>query len=568
MGEHARKKILFLAESVTLAQVVRLVSLARSLDPRQYELHFASSWFGDLVFRGTTFERYEIASVEPAYVARALRAGRRIYSKKMILRYVKDDLALFARVRPDLVVSDFRLSLAVSGPLSGISHAALINAYWSPFAERSGFPMPDHPIVRLLGEALAARHFPAAVQHVFAHFARPINEARRAYGLPPVGSLLEVLTFGEHVLYADSPSLVPTAGAPAAHVYLGPVPWAPDVPLPPFWDSMNATRPCVYVTLGSSGDVAALPVVVEALASLPVTAVVATAKKTHLGSVPTNVLVADFVPGDLAARRSSLVISNGGSSTGYQALGEGVPVLGIASNLDQYLAMTAIEKSGAGMLLRASTLKVGLVRQAVSLLLASDSHRRAALDVQRDFARWSFADRFREFVAGVTGRARPVGAVGEVGVRRFPGLASRMAAMVLIGTAVLVRTASAEPKVDQAPSSNEIRFGVSVTGAKGHVLCGLFRKTGWLKNPVQSKKATIQDGEAECVFSSVAADTYGVSAFHDENDNGRLDTNFLGLPTESWCTSRGAKGFFGPPSFDDAQFRFLGGVTRLRASCK
>jgi len=45
-----RKKILFVSERVTLAQVVRLVSLARAVDPRVYELHFASARFDDLVF--------------------------------------------------------------------------------------------------------------------------------------------------------------------------------------------------------------------------------------------------------------------------------------------------------------------------------------------------------------------------------------------------------------------------------------------------------------------------------------------------------------------------------------
>ena len=38
---------------------------------------------------------------------------------------------------------------------------------------RQGFPLPDHPIVRLMGVERAARYFPKALPWVFAHFARP-----------------------------------------------------------------------------------------------------------------------------------------------------------------------------------------------------------------------------------------------------------------------------------------------------------------------------------------------------------------------------------------------------------
>jgi len=39
---------------------------------------------------------------------------------------------------------------------------------------------------------------------------------------------------------------------------------------------------------------------------------------------------------------------------------------------------------------------------------------------------------------------------------------------------------------------------------------------------------------------------YAVSVFHDENSNGKLDTNFLGIPREGVGASNNAKGHFGP----------------------
>jgi UDP:flavonoid glycosyltransferase YjiC (YdhE family)/uncharacterized protein (DUF2141 family) len=569
-----RKRILFVAESVTLAQVVRLVSLARALDESRYELHFASASFAELAFAGTTWKRHRIHSISPEHVAVALRRGRRLYSADVLASYVRDDLALFDAVKPDLVVGDFRLSLSVSAPHFGVPYAALANAYWSPYAKRRAFPLPDHPMVSLLGEERAARYFPTALPYVFAHFARPVNGVRKAYGLPPIGSLPEVLTHGDYVMYADTPGLVPTTDAPATHSYIGPVFWSP-AKAPPAVMNADRSRPWVYVTLGSSGEVTVLPTVIEALAPLPVTVLVATAGRTAISRPPANTIVADFVPGDWAARRSALVISNGGSSTGYQALAEGVPVLGIASNLDQFLAMTSIAEAGAGTLLRASTITVGAVRKAVMSMLGSAAHRERAQVVQRDFGKWSFAPRFGDLVARITGISRmPEASPPEDSARaRTAPAAKHRSAPSVLALAVALATAvcSAAVRADTPsamPVTNEIRFSAPVEGNKGHVICALFRREGWLKTPVQWKKAPIRDREAECIFTSVAPDVYAISAFHDENDNEKLDTNFIGIPTESWCTSRDAKAYFGPPSFDDAKFRYTGSVMRQRSSLK
>ncbi|HEX2658646.1 MAG TPA: nucleotide disphospho-sugar-binding domain-containing protein, partial [Polyangia bacterium] len=358
----ARRRILFVAEAVTLAQVVRLVTLARALDPEQYDVHFASARFDELIFGGTTFTRHPLYSLSPKVIDARVASGRRLYGRRTLARYIRDERALFAEVGPDLVVGDLRLSLAVSAAVDRIPYASLINAYWSPDAVHQGFPLPDHPIVRLLGVRMAAEYFPRALPFVFRHFARPVNALRRAHGLPELGSLPQVLNAGDHTLFPDVPALVPLqprAPENAANqpTFLGPVLWSPPVALPAWWSRLDPQRPTLYVTLGSSGRVQRLPLVIDVAASLGFQVLVATAGRADLPTtLPPHVHVADFLPGEVAARRSLAVISNGGSTTGYQALSQGRPVLGIASNLDQYLAMTAIERAGAGLLLRAGTL--------------------------------------------------------------------------------------------------------------------------------------------------------------------------------------------------------------------
>jgi uncharacterized protein (DUF2141 family) len=54
------------------------------------------------------------------------------------------------------------------------------------------------------------------------------------------------------------------------------------------------------------------------------------------------------------------------------------------------------------------------------------------------------------------------------------------------------------------------------------------------------------------VFTNLRPGTYAVIAFHDENDNGKLDENGWGVPTEGYGFSNNAEGFLGPASFKDA----------------
>jgi uncharacterized protein (DUF2141 family) len=52
--------------------------------------------------------------------------------------------------------------------------------------------------------------------------------------------------------------------------------------------------------------------------------------------------------------------------------------------------------------------------------------------------------------------------------------------------------------------------------------------------------------------ADVPSGTWAVLAYHDENSNKKLDTNFVGMPTEGYGFSNGAASRFGPPSFKEA----------------
>jgi UDP:flavonoid glycosyltransferase YjiC (YdhE family) len=74
-------------------------------------------------------------------------------------------------------------------------------------------------------------------------------------------------------------------------------------------------------------------------------------------------------------------VCNGGASTAYQALAAGTPVIGLPLNLDQSLVMSAIERAGAGILVRSGTATATAIGQAVSRALRDPALRSAAAKV-------------------------------------------------------------------------------------------------------------------------------------------------------------------------------------------
>jgi UDP:flavonoid glycosyltransferase YjiC (YdhE family) len=397
-GSVKRAHVLFAVEDVSLAQVVRLRQLAAQLDPARYRVSFAAARFDPLIFAGTRFERHTLPSVSTARLERRLALGLRLYDRATLARYVCDELALLEQLEPDIVIGDLRLSLCVSAPSLGVPYAPLINAYWNPDAGRAAFPVPEHPAIDLLGLQRVEAKFQRGLPFVLRHFAAPVNSLRRQYGLSHIGDLLDVLAYGDQVLYPDLPELTPVSGLPAHHRFLGPVQWAPEVPLPELPQGPAADRPLVYVTLGSSGSRRACRVVLGALARLPVRVLFASAGRWDGGRLPENVAAATYCPGDQAARSAQLVICNGGSGTAYQALREGTPVLGLPWNMDQYLCMAAIERAGAGTLLRSGTVTAAQVATAAQRLLDDAAIQRRARELGRAMQRMDSGQRFRDWM--------------------------------------------------------------------------------------------------------------------------------------------------------------------------
>lgn len=95
-----------------------------------------------------------------------------------------------------------------------------------------------------------------------------------------------------------------------------------------------------------------------------------------------------------------------------------------------------------------------------------------------------------------------------------------------------------------------------INNNKGEIRLALFRnKLQFLKTPYKGVTSNITASNAMIVLEEIPEGEYAIAVFHDENTNGKLDTNFLGIPKEQYGFSNHAKGQMKPPKFEDAKFK-------------
>jgi uncharacterized protein (DUF2141 family) len=91
-----------------------------------------------------------------------------------------------------------------------------------------------------------------------------------------------------------------------------------------------------------------------------------------------------------------------------------------------------------------------------------------------------------------------------------------------------------------------------VAGGKGKINVAVCDRERFLKQCVYTASAPAKDGENVIAVPDVPKGRWAVLVYQDENGNGELDRNFIGIPKENYGFSRNAAGKFGPPSFEDA----------------
>lgn len=112
------------------------------------------------------------------------------------------------------------------------------------------------------------------------------------------------------------------------------------------------------------------------------------------------------------------------------------------------------------------------------------------------------------------------------------------------------------PNVNTQESGNlEITFS-GIKENTGTVHVALYKGAdAFMKKAIKRGKAKVNGNEVTIIFEGLSYGEYTVSAYHDENENDKMDTKTFGIPVEPYGFSNNARGMFGPPSYEDCMFK-------------
>jgi uncharacterized protein (DUF2141 family) len=111
----------------------------------------------------------------------------------------------------------------------------------------------------------------------------------------------------------------------------------------------------------------------------------------------------------------------------------------------------------------------------------------------------------------------------------------------------------------EKPLSPEQSVVVAVSGAgsdAGTIMIAVYGSSANFNDPGKAiflQSLDVQNGAASwSIRAESLPQEFAIAAFHDENGDGTLNRNPLGIPTERYGFSRNARGLTGPPEFTQA----------------
>ncbi|MGK0252858.1 MAG: hypothetical protein ACI9OE_000305 [Mariniflexile sp.] len=109
----------------------------------------------------------------------------------------------------------------------------------------------------------------------------------------------------------------------------------------------------------------------------------------------------------------------------------------------------------------------------------------------------------------------------------------------------------------QQATGSDVTINISnLNSNNGKVFVALYNsESTFLNKGIKGGFSKIENNGCTVTFKDIPNGFYAISMFHDENDNNTMDTNFLGIPKEDYGCSNNAKGFMGPPKWEEAKFQ-------------
>lgn len=103
----------------------------------------------------------------------------------------------------------------------------------------------------------------------------------------------------------------------------------------------------------------------------------------------------------------------------------------------------------------------------------------------------------------------------------------------------------------------------NIANTKGVIMIALHNSANTYNSDQKmftAKKIAVTEKTLTVNFGDIPKGDYAIKLFQDENENGVIDKNALGIPTEGYGFSNNG-GAMGQPSFEEAKFSVISNTT-------
>ena len=110
--------------------------------------------------------------------------------------------------------------------------------------------------------------------------------------------------------------------------------------------------------------------------------------------------------------------------------------------------------------------------------------------------------------------------------------------------------------LNQQANAAKLTVNISdVSLGKGHVMVAVYAGEEAYQSgqPIRATKIKANNENESVIFSALGEGEYVIQMYQDENDNGKLDMNMMGIPKEGYRFSNNV-GRFGKPNYQEAKF--------------
>ncbi|MCB0369122.1 MAG: hypothetical protein KDD45_06620 [Bdellovibrionales bacterium] len=331
-----------------MAHPTRSWALAEKLDKNEFEIHFATpkNYHVYLNNFSNNFSLYDLPTITNETFNVRLFLAKFPYQMSELKQNLQYDNQLIQKVKPDFIVSDFRPSAPVASKVNHIPLINLIQYHWHPNFKRKPL-IPNIRFRQIFGRKLLKILTPFAESLVLKNQLEIINEFLSVNHVDTVDNLFEFYCLGDYLIFPDCQTIFPDAKLKINETFIGPLIWNNTItPWPKLWPSSKSKRLSAYISLGSTGNHALVPDIVDSLKQANFEIFLSTSGIKTNANLIAGVHSADFIPINKLLPMIDIMICNGGTSTTYHSLSMKTPVFSFPNNLDQYLHVTQLQRFG------------------------------------------------------------------------------------------------------------------------------------------------------------------------------------------------------------------------------